>query len=170
MELKEIREVVAEILSDIDKNQLNLTYRKYETFFDRLGMSNRRKFDILAKFDYQFKRNNITLWFGKEPVKKLEHFRKGETITFRRKELTESTINDEPKKSSSKVRFKHAGTVTIEQSESGIEPYKHQEEAFYNLQKEIIKSNKKSVCRTFGFTYWRRKNIDRCSLDFKKYS
>lgn len=169
MELKEIREVVAEILSDIDKNQLNLTYRKYETFFDRLGMSNRRKFDILAKFDYQFKRNNITLWFGKEPVKKLEHFRKGETITFRRKELTESTINDEPKKSSSKVRFKHAGTVTIEQSESGIEPYKHQEEAFYNLQKEIIKSNKNPFAgllvlptgggKTLTAAHWISKNI-----------
>lgn len=33
MELKEIREIVAEILSDIEKNQLNLTYRKYEIFF-----------------------------------------------------------------------------------------------------------------------------------------
>jgi|SRR5690554_53786 len=169
MELKEIREVVAEILSDIDKNQLNLTYRKYETFFDRLGMGNRRKFDILAKFDYQFKRNNITLWFGKEPVKKLEHFRKGETITFRRKELTESILNDEPKKSSSKVRFKHAGTVTVEQSESGIEPYKHQEEAFYNLQKEIIKSNKNPFAgllvlptgggKTLTAAHWISKNI-----------
>lgn len=33
MELKEIRQIVAEILSDIDKNQIALTYRKYDTFF-----------------------------------------------------------------------------------------------------------------------------------------
>lgn len=132
-------------------------------------MSNRRKFDILAKFDYQFKRNNITLCFGKEPIKKLEHFRKGETITFRLKELTEPTKNNKPKKSSVKVRYKHAGTVTIEQSDSGIEPYKHQEEAFYNLQKEIIKSNKNPFAgllvlptgggKTLTAAHWISKNI-----------
>ena len=52
MELKEIRKVVEEILSDINKNQNDLTYRKYDTFFERIGMAYKRKFDILDKFDY----------------------------------------------------------------------------------------------------------------------
>src|SRR5690606_11157321 len=88
-----IRQIVAEILSDIDKNQLNLTYRRYDTFFDRIGMTYRRKFDILAKFDRQFKNHNVTLWAGKEPVKKMVDFPKGETITFRSEniEVTKKT-------------------------------------------------------------------------------
>jgi len=168
MELKEIRQIVAEILSDIDKNQYDLTYRKYETFFDRIGMTHRRKFDILNKFDYQFKKQNITLWAGKEPVKKLELFNKGETITFR---LSENELQPTENKNdiSKKVRFKHAGTVIIEQSESGIEPYPHQEDAFFNLQKEIIKSHKNPFAgllvlptgggKTLTAAHWISKNI-----------
>lgn len=171
MELKEIRQIVAEILSDIEKNQFDLTYRRYDTFFDRIGMTYRRKFDILAKFDRQFKNHNVTLWAGKEPVKKLEQFRKGETITFR---LSDTSKNNETQKENDngtkqKVRFKYAGTVTIEQSESGIEPYPHQEEAFYNLQKEIIKSNKNPFAgllvlptgggKTLTAAHWISKNI-----------
>lgn len=173
MELKEIRQIVAEILRDIDKNQFALTYRKYDTFFERIGMTYRRKFDILAKFDRQFKNNNITLWVGKEPVKRLEQIRKGETITFRLSVSDSSenneTQNENNNSTSKKVRFKHAGTVTIEQSESGIEPYPHQEEAFYNLQKEIIKSNKNPFAgllvlptgggKTLTAAHWISKNI-----------
>ncbi|MDR3236508.1 MAG: DEAD/DEAH box helicase family protein, partial [Prevotellaceae bacterium] len=136
MELKEIKEIVAEIVGDINKNQLNLTYRKYDTFFERLGMLQRRNFPILIKFDYQFKKNNITLWSGKEQVQKISWFKKGETITFR----LES--NHEPMLTLSKTSVLYAGTIHIADEESGIKPYKHQEEAFFCLQKEIIKSNK----------------------------
>jgi len=173
MELKEIRQIVAEILSDINKNQFNLTYRRYDTFFDRIGMTYRRKFDILAKFDRQFKNHNVTLWAGKEPVKKLEQFRKGETITFRLSDISKSAVNHQEvsnnNSTSTKVKFKHAGTITIEQSESDIEPYPHQEEAFYNLQKEIIKSNKNPFAgllvlptgggKTLTAAHWISKNI-----------
>jgi superfamily II DNA or RNA helicase len=173
MELKEIRQIVAEILSDIDKNQFNLTYRRYNTFFDRIGMTYRRKFDILAKFDRQFKNHNVTLWAGKKPVKKLEQFLKGETITFRLSDISEANDNQQEnsnnKSTSARVKFKHAGTITIEQSESGIEPYPHQKEAFYNLQKEIIKSNKNPFAgllvlptgggKTLTAAHWISKNI-----------
>ena len=171
MELKEIREVVAEIICDIEKNQYDLTYRKYDTFFDRIGMTYRRKFDILAKFDYQFKKQNITLWAGREPVKKIEDFRKGETITFRlsdTSEINESQISNNYS-TNKKVKFQHAGTVTIEQSESGIEPYQHQLDAFYNLQKKIIQSNKNPFAgllvlptgggKTLTAAHWISKNI-----------
>ena len=68
MELKEIREIVKEIIFDIEKNKLNLTYRNYETFLAKIEMDKRRNFKILAKFDYQFKKQNLTLWCGKESV------------------------------------------------------------------------------------------------------
>jgi superfamily II DNA or RNA helicase len=169
MELREIKQIIAEILSDINKNQWNLTFRKYDPFFERLGMRSRRKFDILAKFDYQLRRNNITLWSGKEPVKKLEDFPKGETITFRLKEVSQQKRTDEITESSLKVPVKYAGTVYIEDAESGIELYKHQEEAFLNLQKEIIESNKNPFAgllvlptgggKTLTAAYWIAKNI-----------
>ncbi|MDR3246526.1 MAG: DEAD/DEAH box helicase family protein [Prevotellaceae bacterium] len=138
MESNEIREIVAEILSDIDKNRLNLTYRKYDTFFERLGMLKKRDFVKMIKLNRQFKKNNIALWKGKEHVKKISGFKKGETITFR----IERTDNKNHTQSMPKIKCQYAGTVHIADEESGIEPYKHQEEAFFCLQKEIIKSNK----------------------------
>ena len=166
MQLKEIREIVSDILDNIENNQLKLTHRKYETFFDRIGMSQRRNFDTLSKFDYQFKKNNITIWAGKEPVKKLEQFPKWQTITFRLSEIESkpSKVADE-----NKMKVSFAGTVTVEQCESGIEPYKHQEEAFYSLHKNIIQSNKNPFAgllvlptgggKTLTASHWIAKNI-----------
>ena len=139
MELKEIKEIVADILSDIEKSKYNLTYRKYDTFLDRIGMGKKRNFDILNKFDYQFKKNSLTLWCGKEDVKQIGSFKKGETVTFRVKEKAQE---DNKEKSSSKVHFDFAGKINIAQNESGIIPYEHQEKAFYNLQQKITKPNK----------------------------
>jgi ATP-dependent helicase IRC3 len=64
MELKEIKEIVAEILQDIEKNTFKNTYRKYDTFLTRIGMDKKRNFQILAKFDYQFtkKQFNALVW------------------------------------------------------------------------------------------------------------
>jgi superfamily II DNA or RNA helicase len=166
MELKEIRKVVEEILSDINKNQNDLTYRKYDTFFERIGMAYKRKFDILDKFDYQFKKRNITLWAGKRPVKKLEDFRKNETITFR---LIPTKDTDGGDEKNEKVPVEYAGTVTVAQSESGLKLYDHQKDAFHNLQEEIIKSNKNPFAgllvlptgggKTLTAAHWVAKNI-----------
>jgi superfamily II DNA or RNA helicase len=139
MELKEIKEIVTEILSDIDKNTNSLTYRKIETLLNRIGMGSRRNFAILDKFDYQFKKNNLTLWCGKEPVKKISHFRKDETVTFRLVENTKKQISQDKER---KVSYQYAGKVNVANAESGITLYEHQEKAFYNLQEKIIKSNK----------------------------
>ena len=169
MELNEIREIVAEIISDIEKNKFNLTYRKYETFFDKLGMSNRRNLYILTKFDNQFKKHNISLWCGKDEVKKLSEFKKGETITFR---IGEYIGNGSPKEFESKqgkVKFQFAGTITIVDCESGIIPYEHQEKAFFSLQEKIIKSGKNPFAgllvlptgggKTLTAAHWISKNI-----------
>ncbi len=137
MTLTEIRLIVKDIITDIEKNQGNYTYRKYETFFDRIGMLNRRNFEILTKFERQFKNNHITFGIGNEKFKHLSDFTKGTTITFRQ-ELMEKTENISEK--TEKVKF--AGKVNISNSESGITPYEHQEKAFYNLQKQIVKTNK----------------------------
>lgn len=140
MELKEIREIVKEIIFDIEKNKLNLTYRNYETFLERIGMGKKRNFKILTKFDYQFKKQNITLWCRKEEVKKISWFKKGETVTFRMAEISGATSTMEKKEKS--VKYDFAGKINIADAESGIVPYDHQEKAFYNLNQKIIKTNK----------------------------
>ena len=140
MELKEIREIIKEIIFDIEKNKLNLTYRNYEIFLERIGMGKKRNFKILTKFDYQFKKQNLTLWCGKEEVKKISWFKKGETVTFRKAEISE-TKNTMDKKEKS-VKYDFAGKINIANAESGIVPYEHQEKAFYSLNQKIIKTNK----------------------------
>ena len=138
MKLKEIREVIAEIISDIEKNTSNLTWRDYKTFLNRIGMGSRRNFAILDKFDYQFRKNNLTLWCGKEPIKKISQFKRDETVTFR---LTEGNVEN-IKPTRRNVKYEFAGKVNIADAESGIIPYEHQEKAFFNLQEKIVKSNK----------------------------
>jgi len=140
MELKEIREIVKEIIFDIEKNKLNLTYRNYETFLAKLEMEKRRNFKILAKFDYQFKKQNLTLWCGKESVKSITQFVKGETITFRMAEISEAKNTMDKKEKN--VKYDFAGKINIANAESGIIPYEHQEKAFYSLNQKIIKTNK----------------------------
>ena len=140
MELKEIREIVKEIIFDIEKNKLNLTYRNYETFLAKIEMDKRRNFKILAKFDYQFKKQNLTLWCGKESVKSITQFVKGETVTFRMAEISEAKNTMDKKEKS--VKYDFAGKINIANAESGIIPYEHQEKAFYSLNQKIIKTNK----------------------------
>lgn len=140
MELKEIKEIVAEILSDIEQNTHHFTYRKIETFLLRIGMDKKRNFKILAKFDYQFSKNNLSLWSGKELLKSITQFRKDETVTFR---IDEVSAEKKTEKKSKKVNYEFAGKINIlPNSESGITLYEHQEKAFYNLQEKIIKTNK----------------------------
>ena len=140
MELKEIREIVKEIIFDIEKNKLNLTYRNYEIFLERIGMGKKRNFKILTKFDYQFKKQNLTLWCGKEEVKKISWFKKGETVTFRMAEISEAKNTMDKKEKN--VKYDFAGKINIANAESGIVPYEHQEKAFYSLNQKIIKTNK----------------------------
>lgn len=136
MKLKEIREIVAEIESDILKNKSNFTYRKYETFFDRIGMLNRRNFKDLTRFERQFKNREITFWNGKDQIKKLADFDKNSSITFKQNPMFYNA------EFNGKAKVDFAGKINVSKSEKTLIPYKHQEEAFYNLQKQIIKSNK----------------------------
>ena len=134
MELNEIREIVREILQDIEKNKLNLTYRNYETFLARIRMEKKRNFKILIKFDYQFKKENLSLWCGKEEVKQIAWFKKGETVTFRKNEKVQE-ISVEQK--NNQVKYDFAGKINIANVESGIIPYEHQEKAFFNFSLSI---------------------------------
>lgn len=141
MELKEIRIIVADILADAEKNKRNNTIRKYDTFLEGIGMGKKRNFALLKKFDYQFKKEKLSLWCGKEEVKQIGWFKKGETITFK---LRQTGMNEETlkEKLTSKVQYEYAGKINIANSESGIVPYEHQEKAFYQLQEKITKPNK----------------------------
>lgn len=135
MELKEIRKIVAEIFSDITANKYAYTFRRYDVFFGLFGMSESLDLKEIKRIERQFRNKGITFWNKKTQVKDLSKFPKGETITFRVNFMTH--LNREER--CGEVDF--AGKVNVSKSESNIRLYKHQEEAFYNLQKQIIKSN-----------------------------
>ncbi len=161
-------EVINEIIYDIEKNNSKLTYRKYETFFSKLGMLRRRNFNDIQRLDQEFKNRNITFWLAQEPIKSLADFEKGTSITFRQSNYQ----NNMDRKEGGSVSY--ASTVTISKSVSGIKPYPHQTEAFEKLQEKIIKSNKNPFAgllvlptgggKTLTAALWIAKNI----LDKKK--
>lgn len=163
MNTKEIETIVTEIETNIIENKNNYTYRKYHTFFERIGMLNRRNFIDLIRIEREFKKKGIHFWEGNNSVKKLSHFKKDSTITFRGNNMNFNT-NFEGK---TKVDF--AGKIDISSSEKNLIPYKHQEEAFDCLQKNIIKSNKDSFSgllvlptgggKTFTSAWWICKNF-----------
>ncbi len=163
MKIKEIREIVSEIEQNIIDNQNNYTYRKYNTFFARIGMLNRRNFRDLTRIERQFKKKGIQFWLGNTIIKKLSDFEKGSTITFKQENMNFDT------EFAGKAKVDFAGKINVSQSEKKLTPYKHQEEAFYNLQKHIIKSNKNPFSgllvlptgggKTFTSAWWICKNF-----------
>ena len=154
MELKEIRKIVREIAEDIEKNKINYTYRSYDSFLDKIGMGKKRNFPILQRFDYQIKKHNLTMWLGKEKIYSLTEFKRGQTMVFKEKETVKVPVKKTPsvpkatikvqesRNSGELVRYENAGTVHVSKSISGIVPYDHQAQAFYNLDKKIIDTNK----------------------------
>jgi ATP-dependent helicase IRC3 len=137
MKMKNIdyQALVTEIISDIRKNKFGFTFRKYETFFSRIGMLKRRNLDGLIFLEDILKKSSVTFWKGKNQANSLIEFKKGTSITFR---ITDEIIQPED----SEAVINYAAKVNVSDSESGINLFPHQEEAYYNLQKEIIKSNK----------------------------
>lgn len=168
MELKDIKQTCKEIVDLINESDRGLIYRNYETFLDWFDMTSRRNFELLKKVDRQLKNHNVTVWVGKEQLTSVSDFKRGETITFRLKnESNEDSkyINEGIKK----VGHKNAGTIHIVNEESGLNLYKHQEDAIENLQAKIIKSNKNPFAgllvlptgggKTLTAAYWLAKNF-----------
>ena len=168
MELKDIKETCKEIVELINESGRGLIYRNYETFLDWFGMTSRRNFDLLEKVDYQLKKHGVTVWVGREELTSVADFRRGETITFRLngESSEESRFRNEGTK---KVSYKNAGTIQIVDEESGINLYKHQEEAIEKLHATIIKTNKNPFAgllvlptgggKTLTAAYWLAKNF-----------
>ena len=167
MELKDIKKICQEISALINNNDRRLIYRSYETFLDWFGMVNKRNFETLKKVDYQLKKEGISFWVGKEQLKSVADFNRGETITFR----LALPLNSEVKfqnTGTQKSGHKNAGTIQIVNEDSGINLYKHQEDAVENLQNKIIKTNKNPFAgllvlptgggKTLTAAYWLAKN------------
>lgn len=161
--LREINQIVSEINDSIEKNKNKITNRKYDTFFGKIGMKKRRDFYELESYENKFKKLNITFWEGKSHLAKLSEFSKNSTITF--KKITMENQNE----MSGNAEIKFAGKINVSKSESGIIPYKHQEDAFYNLQKQIIKTDKNPFAgllvlptgggKTLTASWWLAKNF-----------
>ncbi len=164
MELKEIKTHCEEIAELLKESKRGMIYRNYETFLNWFEMSNRRNFDILKKVDSQLKKQNITLWCGKEEFNSVSEFNRGETITFRLKE----TNQDFEKEGKRKVKNPNAGTVKIVNENSPLTLRKHQESAIEQLQTKITKSHKNPFegllvlptggGKTLTIAYWIAKN------------
>jgi ATP-dependent helicase IRC3 len=168
MELKDIKVTCKEIVDLINKSDRGLIYRNYETFLDWFSMTSRRNFELLKKVDRQLKNHNVTFWVGKVQLASVADFKRGETITFRLDSVSNENktfINEGIKKAS----HKNAGTIQIVNEESGLNLYKHQEDAIENLQSKIIKSNKNPFAgllvlptgggKTLTAAYWLAKNF-----------
>jgi superfamily II DNA or RNA helicase len=172
MELKDIKQTCKEIVELINESDRGLIYRNYQTFLDWFGMTNRRNFDLLKKVDYQLRKHDITLWVGKEQLTSVSDFKRGETITFRLDGASTNSRNGESKFAKEgirKVGHKNAGTIQIVNEDSGLNLYKHQEDAIENLQTKIIKTNKNPFAgllvlptgggKTLTAAYWLAKNF-----------
>lgn len=134
--LKEIKIIVSKINNGIIENRSQKVSRKYNLFLSEIGMETRRNFDELTRYERQFKNFGITFWEKEKEIKHLQKFKKNSTITFKKILMKENSEDN------NMAKVKHAGKINISKSESGITPYQHQQDAFYNLQKEIIKSGK----------------------------
>ena len=167
MEPKEIKRTCLEIDDLINNSKRGLIYRDYETFLKMFGMLTRRNLKVFEKVNSQLKKLNVTFWVGKEQIKSILDFKRGEKITFRLKE----SIKEEGKfvnEGSKKVEYNYAGTIKISQEESGINLYRHQEDAIENLQNKIIRTNKIPFAgllvlptgggKTLTAAYWLAKN------------
>jgi ATP-dependent helicase IRC3 len=141
MQLKEIKENTDWIAEELRQSAKGLFFRRYDTFLEWFGMTNKRKYEILDKVDYQLKKNAVTLWCGNEERFSVSNFNRGETITFRTNEATNG-VNGFANAGSKMVNYKNAGTIQVVNEESGLTLYKHQEEAIESLNNSITKTNK----------------------------
>ncbi len=166
MELKEIKAIVTDIIQSIENNKYGYTYRGFDSFVTGAGNRTPNNMELLRKFDYQFKKQGLTLHCGREERKSIFDFNKHETVTFRKN--GQEQLNGEEKHSQRRIAYKHAGTIDIAQEESGITLYKHQEEAVERLQTKIVRSNKNPFegllvlptggGKTLTAAYWLAKN------------
>jgi superfamily II DNA or RNA helicase len=112
------------------------------------------------------------LWVGREQLTSVSEFKRGETITFRLDGPFSNLGNGESKfvkEGTRKVGHKNAGTIQIVNEDSGLNLYKHQEDAIENLQTKIIKTNKNPFAgllvlptgggKTLTAAYWLAKNF-----------
>ena len=170
MELKEIKEIIEGIIEKINSRERNYYYCNYDTFLSWFQMSKKRNFEILKKVDYQLKKNGLTVWVYSDQLKSVLDFDRGDTITFRLKEAKKKVAVKKVKKEiAPKVGNKNAGTIQISSEYSGLNLYKHQEDAIESLQKKIIKTNKTPFAgllvlptgggKTLTAAYWLAKNF-----------
>lgn len=140
MELKEIKAVVSDIIQSINNSKHGYTYRGYTNFVNGAGNRTMRNLELLKKFDYQFKKQGLSLHCGREERRSIFDFSKHEVVTFRKNGPAQA--NGEAKQGGRKIAYRHAGTIEIAAEESGITLYKHQEEAVEKLQAKIVHSHK----------------------------
>lgn len=164
MDLKEIKEIIFSIKENIIKRNKGFYYCKYDTFLSWFSMEHKRNIELLLIVDSQLKKNKISIWLGIEKLKSVIDFKRGQTITFKNKELKSSSGKNFAKK----IKSIHYGVINVKNEESELSLYKHQEDAIENLHNKILKSDKIPFSgllvlptgggKTLTVAYWLAKN------------
>ena len=162
MTFDEIEKVVAGIVTEVKEN--GKTKRINPLLFGRFGLNKNEKIDAIY-FDNLLKNSKIEIFVDYRKKKSIADCGKNDIIVFKPKMDTNN--KKEPRVKKVKVSF--AGTIHISNDESNIRLYPHQEEAFFNLQKEIIRTDKNPFAgllvlptgggKTLTVAHWLSKNI-----------
>ena len=161
MSFEEIRKIVDEIVSKVIEN--GVIEKKNPMPVSRISFLSKNSKEDLLYFDNLLKRNKITMFVNKKKKKSIADCGNNDIVVFK------PQIETNNQKESKKVKISFAGTVHIAEDESNIRLYPHQEEAFSNMQKEIILSGKNPFAgllvlptgggKTLTVAHWLSKNI-----------
>jgi len=140
-----IKQAVASVVREIQKNERNSIELDYFKFLKNLVSQKDRKitvellYNVLQVLDTEFKQNNVTYWLGRARIENLKDITNEGLITFRTDAQTNIKLAEERQQLAT---IDYAGTVNISKSKSNIKLYKHQIEAITRLNDNIIKSRR----------------------------
>ena len=163
MTFDEIGKIVNEIVAEVTEN--GILEKKNPMPISKIPLLSKHSKEDLFYFDNLLKCNKLEIYVNSKKKKSIADCKNNDVVIFKPK--METNNKKEPKDKKVKVPF--AGTVHIAEEESNIRLYSHQEAAFFNLQKEIIKADKNPFAgllvlptgggKTLTAAHWLSKNI-----------
>ena len=163
MTIYEIEKIINEIITEVKRK--GIYEKKNPMPVGRVGILSKNSIVDLLYFDNLLKRGKITLFVDGKEKKSIAECNKNDVITFKWKMETEKRKQARAEK----VKVAFAGTVHISEDESNILLYPHQEDAFFNMQQEIIRANKNPFAgllvlptgggKTLTVAHWLSKNM-----------
>ena len=136
MTADEIGKIVNEIVSEVTKK--GILEKKNPMPMSRIKLLSKYSKDDLLYFDKLLKHNKLEIFVGNTKKKSIADCQSNDIVIFKSK----MEVKNKKELKARKVKISFAGTIHIAENESNIRLYSHQEAAFSNMQKEIIKADK----------------------------